>query len=119
MVNSWEMDYVIEGTVRLNCGTATTAGYNHILDGHADDWQFWMEDLGLYGANWDDFMEWTVGAVLMAPGDYASEGNGKLCFTAPIGIVNPNDGLTWWFDPSIIVSENNRVVITAYPGSPC
>lgn len=118
MVNSWDMNYVIHGQVRLNCGTAATSGYNHIQDRHADDWIWFLEGFGLYGANWDDFMEFVTGSVVQAPGYYSLQGNGKLCFTAPV-IIYDSDGLDWTMNPSVIVSQNNKIVITSYPDSSC
>lgn len=118
MVNDWIMDhYMLEGQVRLNCGEWDTAGYNHIEYGHRLEWQNIMPGGAAGGGVWDDFMEFVIGATLTAPETWTDEGNNKLCFDTLIQIVV--DDQVWDYYWPVIVSENNRIVITTYPGLPC
>lgn len=117
-VQSWD-DTAI-GHVDLFCGD-DASGYIHIRDGdgtpddpgHEADWQTLVDSFG--GGDWDDFMVYATGEAITqdrAPDDH---GNDKLCFTAPIEIYKTDGTYIGTWNPTIIVSANNRRVITSYP----
>lgn len=43
------------------------------------------------------------------------EGNGKLCYTAPIVIHDPETKTVSIYNPTVIVSQNRKLVITSFP----
>ncbi|WP_292723386.1 hypothetical protein [Microbacterium sp. 13-71-7] len=100
-----------QGTINLTCGN-TAFGYKHIEAGHANDWGHYGS---IVGGTWDDFMGWAVGSTLGAPSSIGSQAGQKLCYTAPIWITNGVEDVVVW--SKVIISENNRWVITAYPSS--
>jgi hypothetical protein len=107
------------GEVRLYCGTNTSHGYKHIRYRHKSDWQNKMNSTGGAGAaTWDDFMDFAVFSALDNPNFTDNQGNGKTCYTTPIHLYNDGayQGTMW---PSVVISRNNRLVITAFPGGKC
>ncbi|WP_423464197.1 hypothetical protein ACO229_06490 [Promicromonospora sp. MS192] len=117
-VNAWTMGdqfpEAVTGVVSLYCGTAATHGYNHIRDGHEAEW---AAIAALGDGTWDDFMEFVVEATIIAPHNYSIEGNDKYCYTTPI-VLNI-DGELWTYYWPVVLSGNNNLVITAYPGIYC
>jgi hypothetical protein len=69
------------------------------------------------GALWDDFMVYAVGSALWGPepGYPHNVGNGKLCYTAPIVILDEDMTPIDTYYPTVIISQNNQLVITAFP----
>lgn len=70
------------------------------------------------GGKWDDLMNWAVNAILTQPLHTFVEPGLKACYTAPIQIIQ-NGKVVSTFYPTVIISTNNRVIITAYPGGKC
>ena len=111
------------GTIRLFCGwqsaTSTTgAGYKHIRERHQLEWAGRMASWNLQGA-WDDFMDFAVLVSLGAPERAVDEGDGKTCYTTPIRFQNAQGVVVDEFYPSVVISRDNTLVITAYPGGGC
>ncbi|AJW78550.1 hypothetical protein DZF92_13555 [Clavibacter michiganensis subsp. insidiosus] len=69
------------------------------------------------GANWDDFMVFATGSIVTAPapGFPKDVGDGKLCYSAPIIIKNAEGNVVDTYNPTVLVSGNNKKVITSYP----
>lgn len=105
------------GSVSLRCGTAT-AGYEHIKDRHERDWKNIIAKVG-GGGKWDDLMFFTAVESLNAPDKTTDRLSGKLCYTAPIHLLNQDMVPVYSFHPTIIISTNNKIVITAFPGGGC
>ncbi|MFB2583037.1 hypothetical protein ACEXQD_17445 [Herbiconiux sp. P15] len=103
------------GKIDLFCGDSAS-GYVHIRDRHEGAWQAQLDSLG-GGTNWDDWMEYQVASAVMDPasGYPIYIGDDKACFTAPIEIVNSYGDVEDTFYPTVIVSMNNKKVITAIP----
>ncbi|KZX21969.1 hypothetical protein [Rathayibacter tanaceti] len=117
-VKSW--DDTVLGYVDLFCGDSAS-GYIHIRDGdgslndvgHEADWQDVVDSFG--GGLWDDFMLYATGEAIVddkAPDDH---GNDKLCFTTSIDIYKSDGTYITTYQPTVIVSANNKSVITSYP----
>lgn len=106
----------VGGTVRLFCGTSTGSGYKHIRDQHQADWTAKMAKYGIPGT-WDDFMDWATSESLKVPSRAVDQGSNKTCYTTPVTIGNSNGSET--FQPRVIISRNNTLVITSIPGGGC
>jgi hypothetical protein len=79
----------------------------------------WQQVLTLsHGSGyWDDQMAFAVQEIVKAPevGYPKDAGSQKLCYSAPMMIVNPSYKYSKTYHPTVIVSVNNKLVITAYP----
>lgn len=103
--------------IDLLCGD-DASGYVHIRKNHEEAWQTMVDSVG--GGTWDDFMEYTLAEAVTSPGDgYPIDaGDGKYCYSAPIELYDIHDGhLIKTINPTIIVSGNNKKIITAIPTS--
>jgi hypothetical protein len=111
-VDSWETDI---GHVDLLCGD-DKSGYVHIRAKHQVDWQTVVDSAG-GGANWDDFMVFATGSIVTAPasGFPKDVGAGKLCYSAPILIKNAQGDVVDTYNPTVLVSANNKKIISSYP----
>lgn len=101
------------GKINLKCGTAAS-GYKHIKNGHGSQWQQQINAVGGTG-NWDDLMSFATKQILNKPGMIRSAGSNKLCYTAPIEIANTKRTKKVKLNPTVIISMNNKLVITSYP----
>lgn len=103
------------GKIDLFCGDSAS-GYVHIRTRHQSDWQTVINQAG-GGALWDDFMVYAVNGSVSAPSpNYpVNIGNNKWCYTTPIQIKNTQGVVTKTLHPTVIVSVNNKKVITAFP----
>lgn len=106
------------GTIRLLCGTSAGSGYKHIRDRHQADWTRKLTKYGLPGA-WDDFMDFATRQSLASPSRATDQGLSKSCYTTPIQILNRNGTVAETFFSRIIISRNNTLVITSFPGGGC
>lgn len=105
----------IDGTVSLKCGD-NNSGYIHIRNRHQVDWR--NQQPG--GGNWDDFMVWASRQALTAPTYTSVQPGQKRCYTTPVQlyrIVNGKPQYYKTFNPSIVVSTNNKKIITAIPSN--
>ena len=104
-----------DGKVRLTCGNAN-GGYIHIRSGHQADWQATTPAFRL----WDDYMVWTVAGILRAPDVMQVQENMKRCYSAPINFYDETrvkPVLLKTIHPTVIVSINNKRIVTAYPSN--
>jgi len=101
------------GTIDLRCGDSAS-GYVHIRANHQGQWQDRINQVGT-GGLWDDLMVWATGQAVEHPaGGYPRTlGGGKLCYSTPIFMSGPYGSIQ--FNPTIIVSDSNRKIITSYP----
>lgn len=115
-VSVQRMDAKGVGTIDLFCGDSKS-GYVHIRQRHENDWQTVINNTHGGGVLWDDFMVASTSQIVSHPsaGYPKSEGSGKLCYTAPIDIHDPETNVTSVYHPTVIVSENNKKVITSFP----
>lgn len=115
------------GNVDLFCGTNTSMGFKHIRarhqwnpPGYTGSWEgvraAATAALGYTAPlTWDDYMWDAVKVTLDIPitPPYAT-GPGKLCFTSDYYIWKGSEKAAAFY-VNTIVSQNNRLVITAYP----
>lgn len=103
------------GKIDLFCGDSAS-GYVHIRSRHQADWQA-VINLAGGGGNWDDLMVFAVNASVTAPspGYPFNIGNNKWCYTSPVIIRKANGVVVRTLHPTVIVSTNNKKVITAFP----
>lgn len=108
------------GAIDLKCGDSNS-GYVHIRERHQNDWQQVVNIAG-GGGNWDDLMEFITGQSISAPspGYPINIGNGKACYTTPALIYSSSGVVVRTLAPTVVVSTNNKKVITSIPttGSP-
>lgn len=104
------------GRITLQCGAPTSHGYRHIRARHQVDWTNRMSPMR---GNWDDFMDFATRQSLAAPSKYANQGGGKFCYTTPIQVRNTRGQVLKTFYPRVVISTNNRRVITSIPGGGC
>lgn len=116
VITSWNSKY--QGKVALQCGSAKTSGYNHISARHKTEWQNLITRFG-GGRSWDDFMAYVSISALNNPSAIYGAGFEKICYTAPINMINHKNGDKVTLSPSVIISSNNKIVITSYPGGKC
>jgi len=115
-VSVQRMDAAKVGKIDLFCGDSRS-GYVHIRTRHEKDWQAVIDKTHGGGALWDDFMVASTSEIVSDPsaGYPKSEGSGKLCYTAPIVIHDPETKTVSTYHPTVIVSENRKLVITSFP----
>lgn len=108
------------GVIDLKCGTST-AGYVHIRERHQKDWSYFTTKYPI-GGTWDDFMWFATKSAIATPA--AQYGmpkrigkTGKVCYSTNVQIKNPKGIVMDSLNPSVIVSENNKYVITSIPTS--
>lgn len=104
-----------DGTVNLLCGT-TTSGYIHIKNSHATQW---ASQMGGPGA-WDDYMVWATANALQYPAASHLQSGQKRCYTTPIRVYKVVNGQPQYlktFNPTVVISTNNKIVITSFPSS--
>ncbi|MFZ4840993.1 hypothetical protein [Mycetocola saprophilus] len=108
-------DAVRLGNIDLLCGDERD-GYVHIRKKHEKEWQSLMDSLG-GGGTWDDLMEMALSSSVTNPGPgYPIDiGSGKYCYSTPVQIFHSDGSLIRVINPTIIVSANNKKVITAVP----
>lgn len=99
-----------DGKVSLRCGD-DKSGYVHIRKNHENDWE--KRKGGAEGL-WDDLMWYSTKSALENPSFTLDMGSNKRCYTAPIVIEN-SEGKKVTFHPTVLVSMNNKRVITSYP----
>lgn len=101
------------GKIDLFCGDSGQ-GYVHIRARHQRQWQDRINQVG-QGGNWDDLMVWVVGQAVTSPASgYPKDiGGGKSCYSTLIYMKGTKGTVS--FRPSIVVSRNNKRVITAIP----
>ncbi len=103
----------VDGQVDLKCGTSAE-GYVHIRNRHQTSWE--IQKLG--GFFWDDDMVWATSRALIAPASVINRPDSKRCYTTPIQVfrhVNGTIQLVKTINPTVIVSTNNKIVITSIP----
>lgn len=100
------------GMVALQCGTLAS-GLRHIADGHSTDW---INKMGGAGGTWYDYMSFSVHAALTAPSlSLERPENNSRCYTTPVQVYDESQNYIETFYPRAAVSNNNQVVITAFP----
>jgi hypothetical protein len=99
----------------LYCGSSDKSGYLHIKAAHESDWQSRINSYG-GGSAWDDLMDFATAQVLSKPRAVVEGISNKSCFWAPVKIYDSRTGYQIdYFEPTVIVSGNNKLVITSYP----
>lgn len=102
-----------DGTVSLLCGSSTS-GYIHIKSRHDTEW---ASQMGGPGA-WDDYMVWASANALAKPKFSNFQTGQKQCYTTPILVYRIQNGAPKYvktFNPTVIISTNNKIVITSIP----
>lgn len=105
-----------DGLVKLTCGNDNT-GYVHIRTRHASQW---FRQTPEY-RNWDDFMVWSVAGILKKPELVTLKSGQKRCYSSAIKFVRRVAGEpveTKTIYPVVLVSMNNKLVITSYLTTP-
>lgn len=104
-----------DGAVKLKCGNSAS-GYVHIRANHQPQWQAQMGGTGL----WDDYMVWASAQVLTAPSLANTQAGNKRCYTTAIEVFQVINGAhVYWktIRPSVVVSMNNKIVVTSIPST--
>lgn len=111
------------GIIDLKCGTEKT-GYVHIRKNHEKDWQYFInKHPAVFGpfVLWDDFMWFATSQALAAPNPSYNMPQRipgqKVCYSTPVQIRDSQGNVVDTMNPSVIVSENNKLVITSIPTS--
>lgn len=102
-----------DGAVELKCGDKKS-GYVHIRTEHEKDWNALNKNTVENWPFWDDLMWDATKRILEKPSFTRDMGGGKRCYTALIKIL-PHKGEVKEYYPTVIVSINNKKVITSYP----
>lgn len=114
-----DMPSAKDGLVALKCGFQNS-GYVHIRQKHEKDWQYFLDKYPI-GGTWDDYMLFATKNALKAPdpkiGMPQVIPGDKRCYATPVQIRNPKGVVVDTIHPTIIVSMNNRIVITSFPTS--
>lgn len=100
-----------DGEIALKCGDEKN-GYVHIKSRHEGSWTGRM---GQIAGPWDDFMLFSVKQVVAEPAAWLMVDPTSRCYTAPIQIRNGEGEVVVEFNPTVIVSSNNKKIVTAYP----
>jgi hypothetical protein len=105
--------------IDLKCGfqneaTGSGSGYKHIAANHQKDWQNKLDQIGDYRYSWDDVMSAGVHAALTYPDYTTSQAGQKRCAYGILAYVS-SKGIQQMFEPTIVWSENNKLIITAIP----
>lgn len=98
----------------LYCGDSKS-GYVHIREQHEEDWE---KQKGGEEGHWDDYMVFVTRSALESPSYSAGKPNDKRCYTTPIEVYEVIDGnpvKQKTFNPTVMISVNNKKVITSYP----
>jgi hypothetical protein len=109
------MKSTADGNVDLRCGTSTE-GYIHIRNRHQTSWELQKGSGGV----WDDYMAWATANALAWPSSVFNLAGSKRCYTTPIEVMKYVNGFPQYvktFYPTIIVSTNNKLVITSIPSN--
>ena len=134
MINN--QDYVIRSmwwsnqgtsdTMNLTCGN-TSFGYKHIVDqNHDDHWDTILSNAvaaGFYKWDydintWDDLMYFAVVNMVSGVGTSYNSTSMKGCQNRSFGLYNTSTGsLAYEFRAEVVVSLNNKRVITSFPSS--
>ena len=104
-----------DGAINLKCGDSAS-GYIHIRANHQPQWQAQMTGPGL----WDDYMVWASRQALSAPLVALTQSGNKRCYTTPIRLYQVVNGVSsYWktINPSVVVSMNNKILITSIPST--
>lgn len=109
------------GIVDLKCGDEKT-GYVHIRKNHQAQWQQFIDrNPAAFGpfTLWDDFMWFATYHSIAAPNpayDLPQRlRDQKVCFSTPVQIRDNHGRVVDSLNPTVIVSENNKLVITSFP----
>ncbi|ACZ20271.1 hypothetical protein Sked_03030 [Sanguibacter keddieii DSM 10542] len=106
------------GSVSLTCGDSKH-GYRHIRDRHQQDWQNVIAKVDDTHSRWDDFMFFVVRESLTYPARVVDKSDNKICYTAPIILINSDMVPVYEFHPTVIIGADTKKVITAHPGDRC
>ncbi len=106
-------------SIDLKCGfhddvRATGSGYKHIAAGHQKDWQAKLDQIGDARYSWDDVMASGVYAAMTYPEYTTAQAGQKRCAYG-ILVYLTNKGIQQQFEPTVVWSENNKLIITAIP----
>lgn len=103
--------------VKLTCGD-TNYGFRHISRNHRNDWN----RLALIEyATWMDIADMAMTKSLWQPDIVQSRpANNTTCYSGQIYLVNGATGaVAATNEPTVIISNNYRHMVTAYPGRKC
>lgn len=109
------------GKTSLKCGNSSY-GFKHIQQRHAAQWISRYAKLGpTNGLDWSDILDFALTTTLDAPyiaNPIRPGSANKTCFA---GIVEarsyPGNKLLFRYEPTVVVSQNNRHIITAIPST--
>lgn len=126
-ISSFKTTYLgVAKTMSIQCGSARTHGYLHIVLGDSNHENGWRNRIaqanpGDNTDSWDDLMWWSAQQAWMRPDVSVNVGNGKVCRSAPIAMFgrNPNGSqyVKYTFRPTFIWSITDNRLITAIPST--
>ena len=103
-----------DGEITLYCGDSNS-GYVHIRERHESQWE---SQKGGFEGPWDDYMAFATQASLESPAYSAEKPSQKRCYTTPIEVYEVVNGAPVkkkTINPTVMISMNNKKVITSYP----
>lgn len=104
------------GTISFHCGN-TSFGYLHIKVRHPESQ--WRAQMGGPGS-WTAYMRYLQRSALKAPKTMSNQPNGKACYSTPVQVYRLVNGKAqYWktINPSVIISTNNKKIITSIPST--
>ncbi|GAA2190396.1 hypothetical protein GCM10009786_27530 [Leucobacter alluvii] len=107
----------------MRCGIADGAGYLHIEFRHGSQWVKKGQWHSPYPASeWDMFMMKASRQALAKPLSTVDQGSNKYCYQSTVTQTHYTakglqDQRTW--PMSVVISANNKIVITSFPGASC
>ena len=104
-----------DGALKLKCGDSAS-GYVHIRSRHQPEWEAQKPGSGL----WDDYMVWASAQALTSPVLANTQIGNKRCYTTPIDLFQVVNGQqVYWktLNPTVVVSMNNKILITSIPST--
>jgi len=99
------------------CGDSNS-GYLHITQ-HAGEWQSRIASVSAPGS-WDDVMDTVTRKSLQLGTKIVLQSGNKACYTTPVTLTEVINGrvvASTSFNPTVVVSNNNKKLITSYPSS--
>ena len=105
-----------DGIISFHCGNSEF-GFNHIKKNHPEhEWH------GIMGgkASWTAYLRYLQRSALKRPNLVRTQDRQKVCYTTPVELYRVIAGKPkYWktVHPSIIISANNKKIITTVPSS--
>lgn len=104
------------GTISFHCGN-TSFGYKHIKARHPE--AQWRAQMGGSGS-WTAYMRYLQRSALKSPNIVRNQPGEKACYSTPVKVYRVVNGSPrYWktINPSVVISKNNKKIITSIPST--